>query len=176
MAGTVDDFIQRFGGQNTMDESEASHYLDRFASDHPNDREFENEHLYSGATEYLGKLPEADFQQAARSAYASAPPQQQQGLMGSLMRALQNRGVNPASLGGMFGQGQPSQVSPDDYARMADVVRQRHPEAMQDVVREQPWMVKAMGNPVLMGALGMVASRMIRNRMRPPTQARRGLF
>jgi hypothetical protein len=176
MPGTVDDFIQRFGSQQTMDDREAAQYYDRFASDHPNDREFDNQTMYSGATEYLGKLPDHEFQQAAQNAYASATPTQQQGLMGSLMRALQNRGAGTGALAGLFGGGVPSQMSPDQYARAASYVRQRHPEAMEDVVREQPWLVKAMGNPILMGALGMVASRMIRGRMSPPQQRRGGLF
>jgi hypothetical protein len=177
MSGTVDDFIKRFGGQETMDDREASQYLDRFASTDPRDRDFDNDTMYTGATEYLGKLPQPEFQQAAQNAYASASPDQRQGLLGSLMRAMQGRGVNPGALGGLFGQGGvPSQVSPQQYAQMADYARQRHPEVMQDVVREQPWMVKAMGNPILMGALGMVASRMIKNRMSPPTARRGGLF
>lgn len=176
MPGTVDDFIQRFGGQQTMDDREASQYFDRFASSHPDDREFDTQEMSHGATEYLGKLPDQEFQQAAQSAYATASPVQQQGLVGSLMRALQNRGGGAGGLAGLFGGNVPSQMSPDQYAQAANYVRQRHPEAMQDVVREQPWIVKAMGNPILMGALGMVASRMVRNRMSPPAQRRGGLF
>jgi hypothetical protein len=176
MPGTVDDFIKRFGTQQTMDDREAAQYFDRFASEHPDDRDFDNHAMYSGATEYLGRLPDNDFQQAAQNAYASASPQQQQGLMGSLMRAVQSRGGGASALAGLFGGGVPAQMTPDQYARAASYVRQRHPEAMQDVVREQPWLMKAMGNPILMGALGMVASRMIKGRMAPPTQARRGLF
>ncbi len=178
MAGTVDDFIKRFGGQQTMDDREASQFLDRFASNDPNDRDFDNDELSSSATEYLGKLPEPEFQQAAQNAYSNAAPQQQQGLVGSLLRALQGRGVNPASLGGLFGQGGrvPEQMDPQQYAQLANYARQRHPDAIQEVVREQPWMMKAMGNPVLMGALGMVASRMIKKRTSPPRQGRGGLF
>jgi hypothetical protein len=176
MAGTVDDFIKRFGNQQTMDDREASQVFDRFASEDPNDRDFDNNEMYSGATEYLGKLPEPEFQQAAQNAYESAPPNQRKGLVGSLLRALQGRGENPANLGGLFGQGGsvPADMSPQQYAQLANYTRQRHPDAIQDVVREQPWIVKAMGNPVLMGALGMVASRMIKKRMSPPSQARRG--
>lgn len=172
---TVDDFIQRFSGNKTMDEREAAQFLDRFASTDPNDRDFDNDTMYSGATEYLGKLPEPDFQQAAQNAYASAPPQQQQSLASTLMRALQGRGVNPASLMGMVGQNPGSgAISPDQYARLANFARREHPDAMREVVREQPWFVKAMGNPVVMGALGMVASRMLRNRMAPPEAPRGG--
>jgi hypothetical protein len=175
---TVDDFIQRFSGNKTMDDREAASFLDRFASNDPNDRDFDNDTLYSSTTEYLGELPEPEFQQAAQNAYASAPPEQQQGLVGTLMRALQSRGVSPNSLGGLFGHSgnPPSHLDPTQYAQLANFARRQHPDAMREVVREQPWFVKAMGNPVVMGALGMVASRMIRNRTRPPTQQRGGLF
>jgi hypothetical protein len=31
-------------------------------------------------------------------------------------------------------------------------------------VRSQPWFVKAMGNPIVMGALGMIAAKMLGRR------------
>lgn len=177
MPGNVDDFIKRFGSQQTMDDREASQYLDRFASADPKDQDFDQDTMSQGATEFLGKLPDNDFEQAARSAYASASPDQQQGLMGSLMRALQGHGGGAAALSGLFGGNVPSRLSPDQYAHAANLVRQRHPEAMRQVVHEQPWFVKAMGNPVLMGALGVVASRMLKQRAAPPqANRRRGLF
>jgi hypothetical protein len=173
---TVDDFIKRFGGQQTMDDREAAQFLDRFASADPNDRDFDNQAMYSGATEYLGKLPDNEFQNATQNAYASASPVQQQGLVGSLLRALQGRGESTNNLGSLLGQtggGLPAQLNPQQYAQLANYTRQRHPDALQDVVKEQPWLVKAMGNPILMGTLGMVASRMIKNRTSPPSQQRR---
>src|SRR4051794_20518663 len=38
-----------------------------------------------------------------------------------------------------------------------------NPDAMQQTVRQQPALLKAMGNPTVMGALGMVAAKMLRN-------------
>lgn len=166
MPRTVDDFIQRFGSNRTMDESEASQFLERFASQDPNDSDFDTEDMASGATEYLGKLPDPDFQTAAQNAYGAASPQQQQGLVGTLMRALQSRGVDIGSLLGGSANN-PNQVDASQYAQMANAARHQHPEVLRDVVREQPWLMKAMGNPVLMGALGMVASRMIKKRTQP---------
>ena len=80
------------------------------------------------------------------------------------MRAFRSRGVD---LGPLMGQGatDPSRLEPSQYAQVADFARQKHPEVMREVVREQPWLMKAMGNPVLMGVLGTVASRMIKRRM-----------
>jgi|SRR5215211_1141764 len=166
MPGTVDDFVRRFGGSSTMDDREAAQYYDRFASSQPEDSDFDNDTMQQGTTEYLGQLPSDQFQQAAGNAFAQAPPQQRQGLLGSLLGGLQGRGVDPNSLQSQLGLGSlnPHQMAPHDYARLANYARTNHPEVMQRHVAEQPWLVKAMGNPIVMGALGVVASRMVRKR------------
>lgn len=173
MPGTVDDFMQRFGGGNTVSDQsasqqqqpDASHYFDRFASNHPDDSQFDANAMHQGSSEYLGQLPDDQFQQAATNAFSQANPTQQQGLMGSLLGGLQNKGVGISSLAGMLGLGStnPQQMGADDYARVANYARTQHPDVMQQTVAQQPWFMKAMGNPIVMGALGMIASRMMRN-------------
>jgi len=164
MSGTVEDFMQRFGGGGSIDDREAEQYYDRFASTHPNDREFDNATMSQGATEYLGQLPDEHFEQAAQQAYAQAPPAQQQGLLSSLFGALQGRGVDMSALQGQLGLPSlsPQQLGPDEYARLANYTRNNHPDVMEEQVRSQPWFVKAMGNPIVMGALGVIASKMLR--------------
>jgi hypothetical protein len=166
MANTVNDFMRRFGGSESVDDREAEQYYDRFASTHPDDREFDNETMSRGATEYLGQLPDEEFEHAARNAYARAPQTQQQGLLGSLLSALQGRGVELGSLQSQLGL--PSlnsqRLEPDEYGRLANYTRQHYPDVMEAQVREQPWFVKAMGNPIVMGALGMIAAKLIGRR------------
>jgi len=168
MPGTVDDFVRRFGGQDTMDDREATQYFDRFASTDPNDRDFDNDTMYQGSTEYLGQLPPDQFQRAASDAFQHAPPQQRQGLLGGLLGGLQNSGENMGSLQRQLGlrSMDPQRMGPNEYARIADFARTQHPEVIQKQVKEQPWLLKAMGNPILMGALGLVAARMMKNRAR----------
>lgn len=165
MPGTVDDFMQKFGGNDAVSDQDASHYMDRFASPHPDDQSFDSNTMHQGATEYLGKLPDDHFQQASQTAYSQASPTQQQGLIGSLLGGLQNKGVGLGSLAGMLGLGStnPQQMSADDYARVANYTRAQHPDVMQQTVAQQPWLMKAMGNPIVMGALGLIASKMMRN-------------
>ena len=165
---TVDDFINRFGGSSAMDDREAQHYYDRFASTDPNDRDFDNDALYDGTSQYLGQLPDNEFQSATTNAFAQAPPQERQSLLGGLLGSLQGRGVNSNSLMGQLGLRSldPQQMAPNDFARLADFTRRNHPDVMREQVRQQPWLVKAMGNPIIMGALGMVAARMMKKRMR----------
>lgn len=163
MPGTVDDFIKNFSGAGTMDDQQATQYYDRFASTRPEDNQFDNGALHSGATEYLGQVPENEFHQGAQKAFAQAGPAQRQGLLGSLMSSLSGHGVDMGSVASQLGlqSTNPASMGATDYARLANFARLNHPEAMQDHVQSQPWLLKAMGNPFVIGALGIVASKML---------------
>jgi hypothetical protein len=164
MPSTVEDFMRRFGGDGAVDDREAEQYYDRFASTHPADREFDTDTMAQGTTEYLGQLPDEHFEQAAHTAFAQAPPAQRQGLLGSLLSALQGRGVDLGALQHQLGLPSlsPTQMGPDEYARVANYARRQQPEVMAEQVRSQPWFIKAMGNPIVMGALGVIASKLLR--------------
>jgi hypothetical protein len=164
MPGTVDDFMNRFGGEGTIDDQEAQQYHDRFVSPHAEDRDFDNQTYHQSATEYLGKLPDDQFQQAARNAYGQAPPQERAGLLGGLLGALGGGGLS--SLAGRLGLGStdPRQMSQDDAARLMNDARQERPEALRQTVEQKPWLLKAMGNPVVMGALAMTATKLLQRR------------
>jgi hypothetical protein len=166
MPATVNDFIKNFGGAGSVDDQQASQYFDRFTSTRPEDREFDNQTMHTGASEYLGQLPEDQFHQAAQNAFNQAQPAQRQGLLSSLIGGLSGRGLNIGSLGSQLGlqSTNPQQMGAIDYARLANYARTNHPDVMQSHVQSQPWLVKAMGNPIVMGALGVVASKMLRRR------------
>ena len=138
MPGTVDDFMQRFGGGGTMDESQAAQYHERFASDQPNDREFDNNTYHQAATQYLGKLPDDEFHQTAQNAVRQMPQEQRAGLLGTLMGAL--GGVSGgggmgglSGLGSMLGLGStdPNQMSADDAAKVMNYARKEQPGALR---------------------------------------------
>lgn len=165
MPGTVDDFMNRFGGGGTIDDRDAQQYHDRFVSTHPNDRDFDNQTYNQSATEYLGKLPDDQFQEAARNAYSQAPPQERQGLLGGLLSAL-GGGAASGGLGDIakslgLGTTDPSKMSQDDAARLMNYARSERPEVLQKTVEDKPWFVKAMGNPVVMGVLTMAAAKLL---------------
>ena len=159
--------MTRFGGSQTVDDRDAAQYHDRFVSTHPDDRQFDNQTYHQAATEYLGKLPDADFQQAARTAVAQAPPQERQGLLGGLMSALGGgaAGGGLGKIASMLGLSStdPNRMSEDDAARVVDYARKERPEVLQKTVQEKPWFLKALGNPVVVGALTMAAAKMLSN-------------
>ena len=168
MQGTVDDFVRRFGGAGTVDDRQASSYFDRFASDRDEDRDFDNNALYEGATQHLGRLDDDEFTRASASAYRQAPPQERTGLLQTIMRGIQGKGADVGGIAQQIGlrSTNPQQMDENDYARLANYTRRQHPEVMRQAVQEKPWFVKAMGNPVLMGALTMAAAHMLNKRKR----------
>ena len=199
MPDTVDDFMKRFGTEGSLDDREAQKYHDRFVSTDDKDRDFDNDAYHQGATEYLGKLPDDQFQQAARTAVSQAPPQEREGLLSGLLGALggaaMGGGMGSRSsggggivemLGGLAGGGaggatgglgglaqmlglgttDPRQMSEDDAAKLMNYARKENPEALRQTVQEKPWLMKAMGNPVVMGALTMAAAKLLSNRRR----------
>ncbi|MEP6699451.1 MAG: hypothetical protein ABJB09_06940 [Verrucomicrobiota bacterium] len=169
MPDTVDDFMKRFGGGGTVDDQQAAQYHDRFVSTKPEDRQFDNGAYHDAVTEHLGTLPDNQFQEAARNAVAQAPPQQRQGLLGDLLGALSGGGGGGlGQIAGMLGLGStdPRQMSDNDAAKVMDYTRKEHPELLRQTVEEKPWFVKAMGNPIVMGALAMAASKLLSSRRR----------
>jgi hypothetical protein len=166
MPGNVDDFMNRFGGGGTIDDSEAQQYHDRFVSTNADDRDFDNQTYHQSATEYLGKLPDDKFQEAARSAYSQAAPQERQGLLGGLLSALAGGSAASGGAGDIarkvgLDTTDPSRMSADDAARLMNYARTERPELLQKTVQEKPWFVKAMGNPVLMGVLAIAAAKIV---------------
>jgi len=159
MPGTVDDFMSRFGGGGTIDDKEAQQYHDRFVSTNAGDRDFDNQTYHQSATEYLGKLPDDNFQEVARNVYSQAAPQERQGLLGGLLSALGGGAGDVAKKVGL-GTTDPSRMSADDAARLMNYARTERPEVLQKTVQEKPWFVKAMGNPVVMGVLAIAAAKL----------------
>ena len=166
MPGTVDDFMSRFGGDKTIDDKEAAQYHDRFVSNHPDDSTFDSQTYQNSATEYLGKLPPDEFQQGAQAAIAKAPPEERKSMLSGLLGSLGGGGAlgRIASMLGI-GSTDPAKMSDADGAKVLDYARREQPEALQKVVAEKPWFVKAMGNPVVLGALTIAAAKLL-NRQR----------
>jgi hypothetical protein len=181
MPDTVEDFMKRFASGDTVDDVDASRLHDRFVSTHPDDEQFNNQAYHDGATQYLGQLPDDRFRDAAKNAVAQARPEERagllDGLLGALGGAVAGTGAGAGNAGPLAGAGglagiasmlglgstDPNQMSEDDAARVMNYARKEHPELMRQTVEEKPWFVKAMGNPVVMGALTMAAAKLLSN-------------
>jgi hypothetical protein len=52
-------------------------------------------------------------------------------------------------------------MSEEDAARVMNYARRERPELLSKTVEEKPWFLKAMGNPVIMGALAIAATKLL---------------
>lgn len=183
MANTIDDFLKLLGSGSTVDEQQAAQFHERFVSTKPEDSQFDNNVYHDAVTEQLKALPDAQFQDAAKNAIAQTPPQERQDLLGTLLGALSGAGGTSGLLGGVLGNSgggapglagiakmlglgstDPSQMSNDDAAKVMNYARTEHPELLRQTVAEKPWFVKALGNPIVMGALTMAATQLLSRR------------
>jgi hypothetical protein len=41
--------------------------------------------------------------------------------------------------------------------------RKENPDALRQTVQEKPWLLKALGNPIVMGALSIAATKLLSN-------------
>lgn len=155
---SVQDFMSRFSDPHTyVAPDEASQQFDRFTqSGHP---EFQQ-----AAGSYLSQMDPSHFAQAAQN----LDPQQRAGLAGTLLGALQSAGINLGGLGQLLGlsTNDPQQMGPQDLGRLAGYAQQNAPQVLQQTAREQPFFMKALGNPLVQGALAVMAARYMANRNR----------
>ena len=175
MGNGIDDFLKLFDAGSQPDQEQATEFHDRFVSTKPEDSQFDNGAYQEAVTQHLEKLPDDQFHEAARSAIAQAPPQERQDLLGSLLGALGGGSALGGLVGGQPGLGglakmlglnstDPSQMSNDDAAKVMNYARNEHPELIQKTVAEKPWFVKALGNPIVMGALTTAAMSLLTRR------------
>ena len=172
MIYTIDDLIKRCRSRGTVDDEEAVQLHDLFVSTRPEHSQFDNRTYQHAATEYLGKLPDDQFRDATRNAVAQVPQQQRQDLLGALLGAMQGgsagAGAAAGGLGGIarmlgLSSTDPNKMTQDDATRVIDYARKENPDALRQTVQEKPWFVKAMGNPVVMGALTLAAAKLLTN-------------
>jgi hypothetical protein len=92
------------------------------------------------------------------------------GGLGNLGGALGGM-AGAGGLGGLakmlgLGSTDPKNMSEDDAAKLMNYARKENPEALRQTVQEKPWFLKALGNPIVVGALSMAAAKMLSNRRR----------
>ena len=94
------------------------------------------------------------------------PPAASSSLLGGLLGAL--KGGSAGGLGGIasilgLSSTDPNNMSGDDAAKVMDYARKENPQVLEQTVQEKPWFVKALGNPVVMGALTVAAAKLLSN-------------
>lgn len=164
MPNSIDDFMQRFGGQGSVSDDDVARAHDRFISDDPADRDFDRGSYEQAAVQHLGQLPDDQFEHAAANAFSQADPNQRQNLLSTVLGGLGGAGA----LGGLASvlglrSSNPNQIGANDFGRILNYARRENPQVVQQAVQQQPGFMKLLGNPIVMGALAMLATKVLKS-------------
>lgn len=147
----VEDFMSRFSDPDTYVEPDEANqrfgrYLDRG-----------NPQVRQAAGAYISQMDDDEFVRAARN----MDDDERAGFAGGLLEKLGGGGLDIGSIASALGLGStdPRSMAPEDVARVAGYARRQNPRALREVAEEKPAFAKALGNPLVMGALGMLAAR-----------------
>jgi len=153
MAAGVQNFLSRFGRRDYSPEEAQQHFEQ--LQGHPA--------FQQAQQEVLSQMPPEQFQQSAQQAAQQMPQEQRQSLVGDLLGALQNRGINLGQITSMLGMGStsPQQMGPMDVSRLLGWAQQNQPDALHEAASNNPGFVKLLGNPVVQGILGNLAGRLL---------------
>ena len=145
--------MRRFGSGQTVDDQMAAELHERFVSTRPEDSQLK--------TAPITRPRQNPWEAARRSIPHSRSERRHSGGAGAtagLARWLAWR-VDRGSGGGLgniaktlgLSTTDPNQMSEDDAARVMNYARKENPDALRQTVQEKPWLVKALGNPVVLG-------------------------
>lgn len=154
----VEDFMSRFSNPNTyVPPSEMTQRFDQFnQARHPD--------FDQAVKSYISQADPDTFSRAAQN----LNPEERSGLASGLMNALKNAGVDIGGIARSLGLStdDPRSMQPDDLGRLAGYAQQNAPSALQQTAQEQPFLIKALGNPLVQGALAIMAARYLSKRTR----------
>lgn len=154
----IEDFMSRFSDPDThVPPSEARQRFDQLSqSSHPEFRQ--------AVSSYVSQMDPEQFTRAAQN----LDPDQRAGFATGLVNALKGVGIDLDLIAQSLGLSStdPHQMRPDELGRLAGYAQQNAPQALQQTTREQPFIMKALGNPLVQGALAIMAARYMAKRSR----------
>ncbi|MBL8250072.1 MAG: hypothetical protein JNK31_00230 [Candidatus Competibacter sp.] len=154
----VEDFMSRFSNPDTyVSPKEAAQHFDRF-------NQARNPEFDRAVKSYISQADSDAFARAAQNLNQD----ERTGLAAGLKNALQNAGVDVGAIARSLGlsSDDPRSMQADDLGRLAGYAQQNAPSALQKTAEEQPFFIKALGNPLVQGALAIMAARYLSKRNR----------
>jgi hypothetical protein len=160
---SVADFMNRFSDPNTyVPPEEANTHFENLLQRRP--PEFER-----ATGTILSQMDENHLRNAASRMDGST----RAGFAGKLLKSLLTGGaVGGGGLAGGLDLGKlaqmiglrntdPSQMDEDDLGRLTTYAQRNNPAALQNAAREEPGFIKALGNPMVAGALAVMGAALL---------------
>jgi len=114
-----------------------------------------------GRSFHPDQIPSTQMEPELQRAIAQIKPNERENVARDFFSHLKKRGLHDRDLEHQLGLSthHPSRMSADDVSKLAAFAYHNHPDIFQDVLADQPMIVKFLSNPVVGAALGAVAAK-----------------
>ncbi len=146
------------GDKETLpEESENYQNFDDFAQ--KSSRE-ERHNLFSDLFQ-KDRITSAEMEPELQKAVAGIQPNERDDVAKEFFKHLKKRGLSDRNLEQQLGLSShnPNRMTPDDVAKLASFTYHSHPDIFQEVLADQPALVKFLRNPLVGAALGAIAAK-----------------
>jgi hypothetical protein len=112
------------------------------------------------------RIPTAQMEPELQKAIAQIKPDERDDVAREFFSHLKKKGLSDRDLEQQLGLStrDPKRMNADDVGKLAGFAYHNHSDVFQDVLAEQPAMVKFLSNPMIGAALGAMAAKWIGGR------------
>ncbi len=111
-------------------------------------------------------IPAAQMEPELQKAIAQIKPNERDDVAREFFSHLKKRGLSDRDLERQLGLSthHPSRMSADDVSKLAAFSYHSHPDIFQEVLADQPALMKFLSNPIVGAALGAIAAKWLHGR------------
>jgi len=125
----------------------------------------ERRHLF-GQAFHPDRISPNQMEPELQQAIARIKPNERADVAREFFNQLKHRGVNDHELEQQLSLSthHPSRMSAEDVSKLANYTYHNHPDVFQEVLADQPAIVKFLSNPLIGAALGAIAAKWVSHR------------
>ncbi len=119
-----------------------------------------------GKSLHPDRIPPSQMEPELQKAIAQIKPNERDDVAREFLKQLKHRGLSDRDLERQLSLSthHASRMTADDVTKLASFTYHNHPDIFQDVLAEQPAIVKFLSNPIVGGILGAIAAKWLGNR------------
>ncbi|HEY9725388.1 MAG TPA: hypothetical protein V6D50_02975 [Chroococcales cyanobacterium] len=119
-----------------------------------------------GKSLHPDRIPPSQMEPELQKAIAQIQPNERHDVASEFLKQLKGRGLSDRDLERQLGLSthHASRMNADDVTKLAAFTYHNHPDIFQDVLAEQPGMVKFLSNPLVGAVMGAIAAKWLGNR------------
>ena len=121
----------------------------------------EERRLLFGKSLHPDRIPPSQMEPELQKAITQIKPNERDDVARAFFKHLKQRGLSDRDLEQQLGLSthNPNQMTADDLSKLASFTYHSHPDIFQEVLAEQPGIMKFLSNPLVAAVLGIAAAK-----------------